>query len=230
MDIRNLYEEKRYSAAVKKLEAANAEEKNDKGKAVQVHPPPGALLRRFMASLMTGSFETSTDASIKGVSIPIVEVPDPYPPSIIPVSDLGPTTISRMQLECQHRGKKVVIRVLTPPARTTAVMAVVEDKEGIVALLQLHQQPEEEVVPCSEILLPKSIAMIKEPYFKKSADGHYALRIDHPSDVIWLRDDDERVPKIWRGKSPQDIQETDESRLQGDRLFDEKEYAAALRL
>ncbi|CZS75136.1 unnamed protein product [Fusarium graminearum] len=157
-------------------------------------------------------------------------VPAPYPPCIVSANDLEAIMISDMRLETHHRGKKIMLRVLTPPDRMTAVMAIVEDEKGIAVLLQLYHQPEESIVPATEILSPNMVCILKEPFFKCVTDGTYSLRVDHPGDIIWMDGADDRIPSHWRpsmvilGENSSDI------RKQGKGAVQSKKWAEALRL
>ena len=125
-------------------------------------------------------------------------LPPPYLPSVTPVKDLKKILIRDMRLETHHRGFYALLRAVTPSHRMTAVLTIVEDENGDVMLLQLYQQEHEEVRSAQDIFGPKGICIVKEPYFKVASDGNYALRVDHVSDLVWLREEDERVPECWR--------------------------------
>lgn len=68
----------------------------------------------------------------------------------------------------------------------TAIMAVMEDENGDVILLQLYQQEDERNRAAADIIKVCTILLVKEPYFKVMGDGEYGLRVDHLSDVILL--------------------------------------------
>ncbi|KAI0903186.1 hypothetical protein F4823DRAFT_629616 [Ustulina deusta] len=128
------------------------------------------------------------------------QVPSAYTPSVRMMDDLAPMAISQMELQKHHRGKKVTLRVMTPPDTMNAIMAIVEDEEGTAVLLQLYHQPKPPEVDPQEILRPDMVLIVKEPFFKSAADGAYNLRVDHLSDVAWLQDTDLRIPPKWREK------------------------------
>uniref|UniRef100_A0A0C4E007 SET domain-containing protein n=2 Tax=Magnaporthiopsis poae (strain ATCC 64411 / 73-15) TaxID=644358 RepID=A0A0C4E007_MAGP6 len=126
-------------------------------------------------------------------------MPPPYPACVHPADELEPIMISEMRLETQHRGRRALVRVLTPPDRMNAIMTIVEDEEGSGAMLQLYNQPPESEVPAAETVRMHRVAIIKEPFFKGSAAGNnYNLRVDHVSDIMWLDETDPRVPSEWR--------------------------------
>lgn len=155
------------------------------------------------------------------------QFPLPYLPSVQPVHNLQTLMISQMTLETHHRGKKAVLRALTPPDRMTAVMAIVEDEEGTAVLLQLYNQPEEVEVNKEAILQKDSIYIIKEPFFKAATDGSYSLRVDHVSDIVYLLDDDERVPRKWRKRSLNAGDDSQKLRVQGNVAVQKGNWAEA---
>ncbi len=123
-------------------------------------------------------------------------LPPSYLPSIKPLKDLKQIFIKDMELETHHWGSYVLLRAVTPPRRIAGILTVVEDEKDEVVWIQIYQQEHEEVRPAREIISPKSIVVVKEPYFKVTSDC-YALRVDHVSDLIWLTEDDDRIPECW---------------------------------
>ncbi|CAJ2507834.1 Uu.00g090200.m01.CDS01 [Anthostomella pinea] len=138
--------------------------------------------------------------------------------------------ISAMKLETHHRGTKTLLRVLTPPDRINAVMAVVEDQEGTAVLLQLYHLPEETVVPADHVLCKDRVCILKEAFFKATTDGTYSLRVDHVNDIIWLADDDEHIPAKWRRQRLAVQQASLEARMQGNKAVSNNDWAKAERL
>src|SRR6202043_3212755 len=63
--------------------------------------------------------------------------------------------------------------------------------------LQLYQQDEKNNRPATSIIKQNDVFLVKEPYFKVMADGGYGLRIDHLSDLICIREGNERLPNQW---------------------------------
>lgn len=120
-----------------------------------------------------------------------------------------------------------MVRILTPPDRMTAVMAIVEDEEGTAVLLQLYNQPEEPKVSKERILQAGDICIIKEPFFKATVDGSYALRVDHVSDIIWLEDTDDRIPSKWRKRVSRLGGDSQDIRKQGNAAVQKRNWAEA---
>lgn len=125
-------------------------------------------------------------------------IPPSYLPCFTPMAELKPITIKNLQLEIHHRGTYLLLRSITPPNRMTAIMAVMEDEDGNVILLQLYQQEDERSRPAADIVKVGTILLVKEPYFKVMVDGEYGLRVDHLSDVIHLTSGDAWIPKAWQ--------------------------------
>lgn len=111
-------------------------------------------------------------------------LPPPYPPSTVSLHELTPIYIKDLRLGIHHRGHYLLVRSVTGPDRMTAIMAIVEDEKGDVVLLQLYQQPNENVRPASSIITNGDVFIVKEPFFKITGDGGYGLRIDHVSDLV----------------------------------------------
>jgi hypothetical protein len=98
--------------------------------------------------------------------------------------------IKDLLLESHHRENYIMVRSITPPDRMTAVMAIVEDENGDVIMLQLYYQEEENARPAEDLLGEGTVLILKEPYLKLMSDGDYGLRIDHPSDLIYVPKND----------------------------------------
>ncbi|KAK3899288.1 hypothetical protein C8A05DRAFT_37110, partial [Staphylotrichum tortipilum] len=121
-------------------------------------------------------------------------VPPSYPPCQLPLSDLKKTAIRDLLLETHHRGTYLLARTVTPQHRLTAVMAIVEDEQGDVLVLQLYHQEDD----AEDVLVEGRVLILKEPYLKLMSDGNCGLRVDHPCDAVFLESTDERIPPRWR--------------------------------
>ncbi|KAI1068277.1 hypothetical protein LB507_004252 [Fusarium sp. FIESC RH6] len=226
MDIKDVSNESQYIAYLKQIQGAAERAARRKGQAVRDHPPSQQLISSFTMKLMANSYRLQPSEN----TIAITQVPAPYPPCIDSANDLKPIMISDMRLETHHRGKKIMLRVLTPPDRMTAVMAVVEDEKGTAVLLQLYHQPDETIVPATEILNANMVYILKEPFFKCATDGTYSLRVDHPSDIIRLDGADDRIPSRWRPSMVISSGNSTVIRKRGNEAVQAKKWAEALRL
>jgi hypothetical protein len=157
----------------------------------------------------------------------------PYPPCTRPAAELKPIKISDLRVGTHHRGCRILVRILTPPARVFPVVAIVGDEEGAATMLQFYHAPSEAVVPTSETLRMWSYYLIKEPYFKwldKLVDQSvYTLRVDHASDIMLLRVGDELLPA--RCREPlAPIHTSKDIRMKGNAAVEKKSWAEAERL
>ncbi|KAH7174555.1 uncharacterized protein B0J16DRAFT_404292, partial [Fusarium flagelliforme] len=211
MDTYDVSKDAELISLMKRLECSDAKANENKGHLAN-HPPPKAT---------TGH---------------VTLITNPYPPSITPAAELEAIPFSQMRLQMPQHGKRVLVRVITPPVRdTTTVKAVVEDEEGTAVFLDLFQQLEDKVEPHWEVVLHHSVAIIKEPFFMQSVDHPCALKVDHPSDIVWLRQGDERIPQKWRVDMYRGVPDglphkTDFYRMYGNKCMGEKQYAAAHRV
>lgn len=163
--------------------------------------PPGGKPREqtiFQFRLRTMQNARHLDTTVGYVASSFV--PSPYPPCVRPFGELTKTAIDDLVLETHHRGKYLMLRCVTPQDRMTAIMAIVEDEDGDVLLLQLYHQ-EQDAEPVEDILVEGRVLIVKEPYLKYTSDGGYGLRVDHLSDVELLSSDDGRIPQLWKQAS-----------------------------
>lgn len=195
-----------------------------KGQRPPPRAPRWALILRFRSRSMKnaakelgGPVQAHTTTSF---------VPPPYPPCVVPLSNLAKTTIDDLVLETHHRGRYLLLRCVTPQDRMAAVMAIVEDENGDAILLQLYHQELADEVP-EDILTEGLVLILKEPYLKCTADGGDGLRVDHVSDVEFLSSDDERIPDIWKRAAPE-MGTAAAWKLKGNEAFKKSEYRAAI--
>jgi hypothetical protein len=155
-------------------------------------------------------------------------VPPAYLPCTTPMTELRHVAIKDLQLETHHRGTYLLLRSITPPRRMTAIMAVMEDKNGDVITLQLYQQEDEGKRAAADIVNVGTILLVKEPYFKVMGDGEYGLRVDHLSDVIHLRRDDARIPKAWQPRLIEIERSAESLKIKGNLSMMESRYWDAI--
>ena len=152
------------------------------------------MLLEFMMVSMSTAQRTGKDTQ----NIHSSFVPPAYAPCTTALKNLKPIKIEDLRLETHHRGRFLLLRVVTPPNRMTGILVLVEDEYGHVVILQLYQQ-EDEVSRLATNVVDKGIVLIvKEPFFKVTASGDYSLRVDHLSDIFFLNSDDTRIPQSWR--------------------------------
>ncbi|KAM0426404.1 hypothetical protein ACHAPT_008451 [Fusarium lateritium] len=226
MNTKDVSDDHQFISSLKRIQNAAEKASRRKGEMVRDHPTQQQLVTSFTMNLLSASLRSGPDKNI----LYTTQVPAPYPPCVISARDLEPIMISDMRLETHHRGKKVMLRVLTSPDRITAITAIVEDERGTAVLLQLYHQPDESLVPKTEILGPGKICILKEPFFKCAADGSYSLRVDHLGDIVWLDEDNELIPSRWRKPVAIRDNTSKDIRTQGNDAVQSQDWAAALRL
>ncbi|KAG5655692.1 hypothetical protein KAF25_009191 [Fusarium avenaceum] len=262
MDVIDASRDPNFHAMLKEIrnDAIKASEKT--GRLVTDHPEAKTLTDRFFAKLMGKSILTPSLSpfgkivegiigdsnpfpNVKMVDDhfnvpPITKVIKPYPPCILSEKDLEFIKISEMRLQRCHRGKKVLLHLISPPDRNDAVMAIAKDEEGTAILLQMYQQPSEKLVPSIQNILNYTFCIVKEPIFMQSFDStfnsplqfrsaYYSLRIDHPGDIIGLTEGDERIPEKWRGEARSENESSLGYRQDGNACFRRMEFMMAQR-
>jgi hypothetical protein len=155
-------------------------------------------------------------------------VPPSYLPCITPLVELQPILIKDLKLEIQHRGRYLMLRSIAPPLRMTAVTTAMEDENGDATLLMLYQQDHEWNRAANDIIPWNTPVIVKEPYYKITADGGYALRVDHLSDCYYLDKNDPRVPEAWRPPLIEK-QSAYDLKLKGNAAFKKGEYWDAIK-
>lgn len=115
-----------------------------------------------------------------------------YPPCTTPLTELKPITLRELRLETHHRGRVLVVRAFGHPVQFQAVQNAVEDEKRNVERLSV--QFADEGLEAEDVLPRDSVFAIKEPYYKMTVDGFPAIMVDHPSDILRLRENDKLVP------------------------------------
>lgn len=172
-----------------------------------------------------------TEKRSKAHSVHSTFIPPAYLPCTTPLADLQATAIRDLKLEVHHRGKYLLVRVITPPNRMTAVTVLVEDEHDDVSMLQLYQQEQEEVREATDIVDVGTLLLVKEPYFKVLASGnnHYGLRVDHLSDIVHVNEGDFMVPKSWRLRLVEIGDSAESIKMKGNLAMGKSKYWQAIK-
>jgi hypothetical protein len=174
---------------VKDLESEALSNEKRRGEIPQDQKPREQLLSEF---------EREASSSMRGIMRYIV-LPEPYLPCTVPLGELSPIALRELQLETHHRGRYVMLHAITEPKRFDGVMLVVEDEAGSVTLVDLYNQVGPRVARALEDKQMPALVVfvVKEPFFHVTHRGDYAIRVDHPSDIVWLPENDKRLPAAW---------------------------------
>jgi hypothetical protein len=177
---------------------------------------------KFMLTLMFRRDKTQNDMIYSSF------IPPAYPPCITPMDQLRRVAIKDLRLETHHWGTYLLLRSITPPSRMTAIMALMEDENSDVILLQLYQQQDENTRKAADVVDVGTVLLIKEPYFKIMADGEYGLREDHLSDVVRFSMDDAKIPQAWQPRLLEIEDSAESSKIKGNQAMGESRYWDAI--
>ena len=93
-----------------------------------------------------------------------------------------------------------------------------------VQLVRLYHQED----GLEDVLAEGTVMILKKPFLRLMPDDHYGLRADHPSDVVFLSEDDERIPGSWRGASPEQSGAALAWKTKGNNHFGKSAYRPAI--
>lgn len=105
-------------------------------------------------------------------------------------------------------------------------MAAIEDETKDVDRLALYHT--KEALRAFEILPEGTVVTVKEPFYHMEEDGRYALRVDHPSDMVVLEHHHKLCPEQWQDREETHMTALD-WKLEGDKAIKRKEYLEAHR-
>ena len=178
----------------------------------------------LMQFIIRQSMKTKAFASPTNIQSSFL--PPAYPPCVRPFNELQKTMIKSLRLETHHRGQYLLVRTVTPTDTMTAVMAIVEDEEGSVLMLQLYNQEQE--LSDAQCLKTGTVLVVKEPYVKVMADGDYGIRVDHLSDVSFIPEFGDLVPLPWRARVTQADDDSSSWKTKGSEHFHQGDYRSAI--
>ncbi|KAJ5811052.1 hypothetical protein N7447_010568 [Penicillium robsamsonii] len=192
-----------------------------KGRPAKSQRSKDEILMQFMFRRM---MKTNTPADRTDIRSSFL--PPAYPPCYTPFSKLKKVMIKNLCLETHHRERYLLMRTVTPADTMTAVMALVEDEDGSVLMLQLYNQEQE--LSNTHSLRENTVLVVKEPYVKVMADGDYGIRVDHLSDVCFVPELDDLVPLSWRKCVTQADENASYWKTKGSEHFYQGDYRSAI--
>ncbi|OIW23927.1 SET domain-containing protein [Coniochaeta ligniaria NRRL 30616] len=147
-----------------------------------------------------------------------------YPASTRSIRDLEIVPLSDLRIEEHHRGKGVVVKVISPPYVGAGVISLVEDELGNADKIAIYNHSDSSILSG----VPEGcIVAVKEPYYKYNGSGEdYMICVDHPSDVILLRFTDPIIPELLR-LGPL-LKSAVDWRSAGDKAFIERDFPTAV--
>lgn len=154
-------------------------------------------------------------------------VGDAYPPCTKPLSELEPMSLKDLQLDTHHRGKALFVRTADDGVKAAAVRTIVEDESGDVerlAVYNVYSSPE-----AADLLSDGCIFAIKEPFFEASATGDLSIRVDHPSDLVYLSSSDPRAPKKFQSTPQEGEDSALDWKTRGNQFYKMDKFTDAVR-
>ncbi|KAK3897686.1 hypothetical protein C8A05DRAFT_19589 [Staphylotrichum tortipilum] len=152
-----------------------------------------AAISQATGAALMADMGTMTLAHPQPITPPLLIVSQPYPPSLIPISELRPIKISELQLSTHHRGRQLAVKRMSPVVTlSTRSWTMVQDDAGEIERLEiaLHSTG-----PGGRDMLESARSFVlKEPYFTLTPDGEPTLRIDHPSDLLTITAPTNKAP------------------------------------
>ena len=120
------------------------------------------------------------------------------PASTLPLNKLSKVYLKNLKWCEEIKGSVLVVRTLTEPCYVEgALCAVVEDETSAVHNLRLYNVTTKERDESSVLPLGVIVA-IKEPYCEAATESTSGIRVDHPSDLLYITEEDPHFPDSWR--------------------------------
>ncbi|KAL1595846.1 hypothetical protein SLS60_009536 [Paraconiothyrium brasiliense] len=165
-------------------------------------------------------------------SVPIrsLILPKPYPPARGSIHTNSKKTVhlGDLQIDSRDRDALLLLRTITSPYVWSSTVTVAEDETGDVARLTVCNLEDNVVDP---IVTEGSIVAIRQPCWTRLVDGGYHICVDHPSDLVLLRAEDDLIPESWRDETDSDQRnEATQCKKDGDMMFLKKRFRKALEL
>ncbi|KAF2482043.1 hypothetical protein BDY17DRAFT_325539 [Neohortaea acidophila] len=151
-----------------------------------------------------------------------------YPPSTTPMASLQPISISDLRLETHHCGRVLFVHTFGNPVLCMAIRNIVEDVNGDVEQLAVYNTPK--TATLKHVLPGNCVFAIKEPFYEASEDGLYAIRVDHPSDLVQLQVTDALFPQKFLPQITEPDKSAIEYKVAGNAAFRRKDYLLARHL
>lgn len=133
--------------------------------------------------------------------------------------------ISDLLIETRDSGAVLLLRAVTTPYVWSSTVTVAEDETGDVVRLTVCNLEDNVIDP---IVIQGSLLAIKQPCWSQLVDGGYHVRVDHPSDMVILKPEDDIVPETWRENNSSASKTPSQWKKEGDMMFLKKKFRQAL--
>jgi hypothetical protein len=147
-----------------------------------------------------------------------------------PFAEMTPIHFKGMYVPKVHKGLYLICRTIIPSRVSVGVTTLLQDTRGDVELALFYYFQESFVSDPNEWLPEGTILLIKEPYMKFGSQGACdpMIRVDCPSDVIFLHESDSLLRST---KWHRPVQKTfEELKADGNRLFAAKNFEKAVQV
>jgi hypothetical protein len=153
-------------------------------------------------------------------------LPLPYLPSRSTLSQIIRVNLSNLRIDCREVNDAVLFRTIAEPYVYSSSITIVEDYNGDVARLtvcNIDDSMNDPMFPIGTILA------VKQPCWSAVPSGGYHIRVDHPSDIVFLETTDDTVPSAWKNATSIHNSKVAISwKEEGDKMFLEKRFRKAL--
>lgn len=149
------------------------------------------------------------------------------PASTLPLVKLSKVYVNSLKWCEEIKGSILVVRTLAEPCYVEgALCAVIEDEKGNVHNLRVYNV----LTPGKDerSILPLCIVLgVKEPYCEAATEATSGVRVDHPSDLVYLSEGDIHFPDIWRSKTSKENR-SEKLKEEGNEWFKSRVFRAAV--
>ncbi|CAK7221342.1 hypothetical protein SCUCBS95973_004462 [Sporothrix curviconia] len=188
-----------YAGLLKKQRELLQKAKQFKGQKPPLSLRPSRMQLSFEFMMAAGTRDIMKLQSRNAAFIRSSFIGEAYPPCVLPLADLVPIGLRDLVLETVHRGRVLVVRTFCEPTRMTAVQNAVEDQVSDVDRLNIYNFPPD--ADATDVLPRGVVFAVKEPYYKRAADGGVVVRVDHPSDLVVLKLGSSLIPAALESSS-----------------------------
>lgn len=153
-------------------------------------------------------------------------LPLPYPPSPISVANASWTHMKNISIGSRKQEEFMFVRSIVDPYVFSSSVTIVEDENGHVARLTVCNVEDLWIDPVIE---KGAIMAIKQPCWSSVSHGGHHIRVDHPSDLLLLKPDNDIIPPAWKSKELFDsIRSAEQWKTEGNMSFLKKRFRKAL--
>ncbi|KAL1851368.1 hypothetical protein Daus18300_012549 [Diaporthe australafricana] len=178
------------------------------------------------------SFASQNELPAQNEPLVRTRIGDAYPPCVVPLSSLEKMSLRDLSPGTHHGGRVLIAKTFCEPAKTlcepvwwASIANAIEDENGDADLVAIYHIPRS--VSIGKVLSKGAIIAVKEPYYKFTTNAGPHIRIDHPSDLVFLNSDDNLVPSSFAPVSKDDS--TPEAMKEnGNAAFKQRDWKAAV--